>query len=131
MATQVLQSGYTAWVLVFAAALCDSYAAFIVKLKFNELGKMDLSSWGSFFAYMLTFIKSPLLMTALTTFVAAPGLWFLALNRLELSSAYPVRVRLHLLFVLLFGVGLLGKQLSTTKMIGTGLIFFAMYLFNR
>lgn len=131
MATHVLQSGYTAWALVFAAALCDSYAAFVVKMKFNELGKMDLSSWSSFFTYMLTFVKSPLLLTAITTFVAAPGLWFLALNRLELSSAYPVLVGLHLLFVLVFGVGLLGEQISTPKMIGTALIFVAMYLFYR
>lgn len=126
-----MNSAILSWTLVVFAALFDSYAAFVVKLKFNELGKMDLSSVSSFLSYMTSFIKSPLLFTAILTFCLAPGLWFLALNRLELSSAYPVLVGLHLLCVLVFGVGVLGEELTVSKAIGTLLVFIAMYLFHR
>lgn len=126
-----MKASILSWGLVVGAALFDSYAAFVVKLKFNQLGKIDLSSLSSFLQYMTTFLKSPLLLSAIVTFCLAPGLWFLALNRLELSSAYPVLVGIHLLCVLLFGVGVLGEQLTVSKAIGTGLVFVAMYLFHR
>ncbi|MES2681005.1 MAG: EamA family transporter [Bacteroidota bacterium] len=117
--------------LIFCSALFDSYAAFIVKTKFNELGHLDFTSARSFFAYIFNLLKSPLLLSAVVAFVAAPGLWFLALNRLDLSVGYPILVGFHLLFVLIFGVFLLNEVLSVNKIIGTGLIFLSLYFFYK
>jgi multidrug transporter EmrE-like cation transporter len=89
--------------LIVLSALFDSYAAFVVKTKFNELGHIDFSSFSTFWDYMMQFIRNPKLLLAIIAFVAAPGLWFMALNRMDLSIGYPILVGFHLLFVLLFG----------------------------
>lgn len=117
--------------LIFFSALFDSYAAFIVKTKFNELGHLDFSSARGFFSYIFNLLKSPLLLSAVVAFVAAPGLWFLALNRLDLSIGYPILVGFHLLFVLIFGVFLLNEGITVNKMIGTGLVVASLYFFYK
>ena len=121
----------SSWGLVFLSALFDSYAAFIVKRQFNTLGKIDFSSFNSFFEYILLFFKNPLLITALITFLCAPGLWFIALNKLDLSIAYPVLVVFHLIFILLAGILLLGEGLSLNKAIGCSLILISLYFFYK
>jgi small multidrug resistance pump len=117
--------------LIFCSALFDSYAAFIVKTKFNELGHLDFTSARSFFSYIFNLLKSPLLLSAVVAFVAAPGLWFLALNRVDLSVGYPILVGFHLLFVLIFGIFLLNETISVNKMIGAGLILLSLYFFYK
>ncbi len=119
------------WGFVFLSAFFDSYAAFVVKRRFNELGMIDFSSFDLFLRYVSVFIKSPLLLTAVFTFVAAPGLWFLALNRLDLSVGYPVLVGFHLLFVLFFGIFLLREALSASKVIGLIFLLASMYFLFR
>ena len=119
------------WGMVFLSALFDSYAAYIVKTQFNKLGKMDFSSWKGFYDYMIVFFKNPIMLTALVTFVAAPAMWFVALNKLDLSVAYPVLVGFHLLFVLFFGVLFLDEGMTTNKAIGSLLVLVSLYFFNR
>lgn len=118
------------WGLIMLSALCDSYAAFIVKMKFNELGYFDFSSWQKFIDYMIQFFRSPILITAIGTFAIAPVLWFLALNRLNLSVGYPALVGFHLLFIMIFGIVFLGETFTIQKMIGLVLVivsFFFLY----
>ena len=117
--------------LFFLSALFDSYAAFIVKTKFNEMGEIDFSSFRGFFNYMWTFVKSPLLLSAIVAFVCAPGLWFMALNRIDLSIGYPILVGFHLVFVLLFGVFALNEGMSWNKLIGVLLVGLSLYFFYK
>ena len=90
-------------VLFIMSALLDSIAAFIVKNEFNKLGPMDHSSIGTMVSYLISFFKSPILILGIIAFVSAPGLWFLALNKIDLSIGYPVLVGFHLIFVFIFG----------------------------
>ena len=126
-----MKAFFLSWGLVFLSALFDSYAAFIVKTQFNKLGKMDFSSFKSIFEYLLTFFHNPILLSAVIAFVAAPGMWFIALNRLNLSVAYPVLVGFHLIFVLIFGVIFLKEDMTTSKAIGTSLILIGMLFFYK
>ncbi|MFN7294730.1 MAG: hypothetical protein ACK5T9_00555, partial [Bacteroidota bacterium] len=71
-------------VLIIMSALLDSIAAFIVKNEFNKLGAMDHSSIGTMVSYLISFFKSPILILGIIAFVSAPGLWFLALNKIDL-----------------------------------------------
>ncbi len=119
------------WGMVFLSALFDSYAAYIVKTQFNKLGKLDFSSWKGFYDYMIVFFKNPIMLTALATFIAAPAMWFVALNKLDLSVAYPVLVGFHLLFVLFFGVLFLDEGMTANKAIGSLLVLVSLYFFNR
>jgi multidrug transporter EmrE-like cation transporter len=126
-----LKSIFSSWGLIFLSALLDSYAAFIVKTQFNRLGKLDYHSWKGFTQYLLGFVESPLLITALIAFISAPGLWFLALNRIDLSVGYPILVGFHLLFILIFGIVFLHEGLDWYKITGTILIFVSLYFFYR
>lgn len=128
---EILKSFNPSWYLVFAAALFESYAAFVVKSRFNELGKINYSSFGSVVEYLIPFVKSPLLLSAVMFYVLAPAMWFWALSRLDLSSAYPILVAAHLFFVLLFGVCFLGEGLTPNKMFGTLLLVVSIYFFYR
>lgn len=119
------------WGFVFFAALFDSYAAFIVKTQFNKLGKIDFSSIKSVLKYIYVFVQNPILLTALITFFAAPALWFIALNRLDLSVAYPVLVGFHLVFVLIFGIVFLSEGMTVNKGIGCALVLLSLYFFYK
>lgn len=122
---------FISWGLVFLSALFDSYAAFIVKTQFNKLGKINFSNLNEIIDYMWVFIKNPILLTAIATFVAAPAMWFIALNRLDLSVAYPVLVGFHLVFVLVFGVFFIGETMSINKAIGCLLVLLSLYFFYK
>ena len=115
------------WGLIVLSAFFDSYAAFVVKWKFNQLGAIDFSSAGNVGAYLGQFIRSPLLLTGVATFCLAPGLWFFALNRVELSVGYPMLVGFHLIFVLIFGIFFLSESFTFHKGIGVTLIFVSLY----
>ena len=119
------------WGMIFLSALLDSYAAYIVKYKFNEMGKIDFSSFKAVFDYLWKFIQSPLLLTGVLAFICAPGIWFIALNRVDLSVGYPVLVVFHLIFVFLSGVFLLGEDMNPNKLIGTALILASLFFFYR
>lgn len=115
--------------LIFLSALLDSYAAFVVKTQFNKMGGINYSSFSSFFNYIYEFFKSPFLLTGLVAFVCAPGIWFLALNRIDLSIGYPILVVFHLIFILFFGVFFLNEFFTLKKLIGTILIITSLYFF--
>ena len=114
------------WGLIVLSALFDSYAAFVVKLKFNQLGFIDFSS-SALPQYFLKLLQSPLFLSALAVFFLAPGIWFFALNRINLSLAYPTLVGFHLLFILIFGIFFLGETLNLQKAIGVGLIVLSLF----
>ena len=118
---------FASWGLIIFSALCDSYAAFIVKLKFNELGPADFTSIASATNYFFRMARSPLFLSALATFFLAPGLWFLALNRVQLSVGYPTLVGFHLLFIFIFGIFFLGEALTASKATGAVLILVSLY----
>lgn len=117
-----MKNFFLSWGLIILSALFDSYAAFIVKLKFNELGPVDFSSGRNFVAYLFEFVKSPVLITAVITFVVAPFLWFLALNRIDLTIGYPGLVGFHLVFIMALGVLFLGEPLTFRKLMGVVLV---------
>lgn len=119
------------WGLIFLSALFDSYAAFIVKGRFNQLGAFELRSWGAAVSYFQSFFSSPLVWSAAIAFVAAPGLWFFALNRMDLSAGYPALVGFHLLFVFILGVFFLGEAISLNKLIAVFFLFLSLFFLFR
>ena len=116
------------WGLIILSALFDSYAAYIVKKEFNSLGEFDFSSFKAFFNYILKFMQSPWLVSALIAFILAPALWFVALNKIELTIGYPLLVGFHLIFILLFGFYLLDESMSIYKVIGCALLMVSLVL---
>lgn len=120
-----------AYVLIIVSAFLDSLAAYIVKTQFNKLGPIDFSSIHHVLTYLYTFFKNPVLIIGVMAFVMAPGIWFLALNRLELSVGYPVLVGFHLLFVMILGLAFLGEQFTLNKMLATLLIGLSVWILYK
>ena len=117
------------WMLVILSALFDSYASFIVKSQLNLTGKMEYNSLKNIMTYLWKFFQNPVLITAILTFLLAPILWFFSLNHLNLSTAYPVLLSFHLIFVLIFGVSFLDERLTMNKMFGILFILISIILF--
>ena len=116
--------------MIVVAAFGETYAALMVKLRFNILGDIEFDSIDLFLKYFGKFIQSPLLISGGIAFVVAPAAWFLALNRIQLSVGYPVLVALHLFFVIIFGVTLLGEDLNLNKAIGFLFVLISLYFFK-
>ncbi len=124
----MLKTFMLSWGLVILSAMCDSYAAFIVKLKLNEFSMGHLSSLNLIMAFIGKILGSPLLMSAVITFALAPFLWFSGLSRLNLSAAYPVNVSIHLLLIFLFSALFLGELLNAKKIAGALLLLVSSFL---
>ena len=119
---------FLSWGLIILSAFFDFYAAYVVKQEFNYVGEIDFSSFKAFFLYVFKFVQSPLLLSALVAFVLAPGLWFIALNKIDLTIGYPLLVGFHLVFILLFGFYLLDESMSIYKIIGCALLMVSIIL---
>lgn len=119
------------WGLIFLAALFDTYAALIVKMRFKELGVINFGSLQSIISYILKMISSPLLFSAIFAYVLAPVLWFFALNRIDLSVGYPVLVIFHLVFITLFAFLFLKEGMTIYKIIGLVLFILSLYFFYK
>lgn len=119
------------WGFVILSAFCDAYAAFVVKMKLNEFSLSHLSSFNLIWTFIGKVFHSPLLMSAVITFALAPFLWFIGLSRLNLSSAYPVNVSMHLILIFFFSTFFLGEAITATKVVGAGMLIVSMFLFFR
>ena len=122
---------YFPWVLIILSALFDTYASYVVKYKFNELGEIKLNSFSSFFSYAKVLIQSPFFLSAVVVFILAPFLWFIALNKIQLSIGYPALVCFHLLFVYLISYFLLNELFNIYKVIGAIFLLLSIFLFYK
>lgn len=119
------------WGFVIASAICDAYAAFVVKMKLNEFSLGNLGSFQLIIEFIQRVFTSPLLLSAVATFVAAPFLWFIGLSRLQLSAAYPVNVCMHLLLIFFFSTFFLGELITAKKMAASVMLVISLFLFFR
>lgn len=119
------------WVLIILSALFDAYASYVVKYKFNELGEIKLNSFSSFFSYAKVLIQSPFFLSAVVVFILAPFLWFIALNKIQLSIGYPTLVCFHLLFVYLISYFLLNELFNIYKVFGAIFLLLSIFLFYK
>jgi len=121
-------SRMTGWILVLCSACFDSFAAIVVKRQLNLVPAPQWTSLRSVFEFGLRMISSLELVIGLILFVSAPAMWFLALQRLPLTTAYPVLVAIHLLLVLVGGWYVLSEQVSVAKAVSCVLLIASIVL---
>lgn len=126
-----MHNSFLPWLLIFLAALFDSYASYVVKYKFNELGEIKLDSLSSILSYLRILLLSPFFWSGLIFFILAPVMWFFALNRIDLSIGYPALVCFHLIFVYLMSFFLLGEEFNYFKVSGVVLLLISILLFYK
>lgn len=116
--------------LILFAALADCAAAYAIKLRFNELGSINYSSFSDLFTYGLNLIRSWVFVSGLFAYVCAPILSFVALSKTDLSTYYPISVVFHLIFIVLLA-SLLGESFTLFKVIGILLLIMSLtFLFK-
>ena len=114
--------------LIILSAFLDSFAAYMVKARFGQIESINFSSGKLFLKWLLNFIDSPMMILALVGFIIAPGLWFLALNRIQLSVGYLFLVAFHVVFILILSIGYLGEPLTIRKVGATLLLLGSIVL---
>ena len=114
--------------LIILSAFLDSLAGCIVKARYGQVDRIDFSSVKAFLKWMLIFLENPLMILALIGFVIAPGLWFLALNKIQLSVGYLFLVAFHVAFIMILSVGYLGEPLTIRKTIAALLLLMSIFL---
>lgn len=117
--------------LILISAFFDSFAAYVIKARFNVMGRIPSDSLSHVLAYMFSFLQSPLIILGIILFFSAPALWFVALNRIDLTLAYPTVVGFHLFFIIFFGVCLLGEAMTLSRWISVGFLFISLYFLYR
>lgn len=122
---------FLSWGLIFIASLFNSYASFVVKLRFNQLGRIEFKSLKKVIVYLLHFLKSPMVISAVLAFLLSPLFWFAALNKIDLSIAIPVQFSLHLLLVLIFSVLLLNEKINIQKIAGVLCLGISLYFLYK
>lgn len=114
--------------LIILSAFLDSFAAYMVKARFGQVDRIDVSSIKAFLKWLLVFLENPMMILALIGFVIAPGLWFLALNKIQLSVGYLLLVAFHVVFIMILSVSYLEEPLTIRKMIAALLLLMSIVL---
>jgi len=116
-------SGY-AYMLV--TVVLTTYGNLIFKWRVDRVGDMPATFSGrvSYFAHLLA---NPWILSSLIATAGAAVAYILALQRLELSKAYPM-VSLSFVLVLMFSVLLFNEPLTAAKVAGVLLIVSGLFV---
>ncbi len=117
--------------MLIASVVFNALGVFIVKLRLNQLGALNLSSVKVVLSYVVTFIQAPAVVIGLVLFFVSPFLFAVALSRMEITVAFPVQLGLNFLLVLLLAVLFLGEHLTAVKLFGIAAIVLGIILLNR
>jgi quaternary ammonium compound-resistance protein SugE len=127
----VIKEWLLSWGMLGLSVLFNVFGAMVIKWKLNEAGKFELESFRGVMEYGLIFLRSPLVVSSLILFFAAPFLFGIALSRLPLLVAYPVNVGLNFLLVLLVSIVFLSESLTPTKLLAVALILVGVIILSR
>ena len=119
------------WGMLVVSVFFNVYGIFVIKMRFNEQGPIQLDSVRSVVHYFFILMKSPLVVSGLVLFFVAPFLFAVALSRMQISVAYPAQIGLNFLFLIILAMLFLGEHLTVPKAVGIILIFAGIYFLNK
>jgi len=124
-------SGKSVWLLLAAAAFLSTLSAAVIKLRLETVGDINTGSTQAMMDYAILFLQSHASVLAVIVFNVSPLLSFIALNRAQLSLAYPVLVALQFIFIALFSSMILGELFTMQKGIAMGAVLVSLWFFHR
>ncbi len=113
------------------SVLFNVFGIFVIKMKLNEHGAIQVDSLKSVLQYFLLLMKSPVVVVGVILFFAAPFLFAIALSRMPISIAYPAQLGLNFLILILLGLIFLGESLTIYKVLGMMLVLAGIYFLNK
>lgn len=109
-----------AYLYIALTVLLTVYGQIMIKWRINQRAVADGSS-DQGFGYVLGLLLDPYVMSGLAAAFLAACTWMLAVNRLELSKAYPF-VALGFVLVPIAASTFLGEALSVRVLAGAAII---------
>ena len=119
------------WGMLVLSVVFNVYGIFVIKLRMNELGKIEANSIKAILNYFLMLLHSRLAVSGIILFFLAPFVFAVALSRMEVTVAYPVLVLLNFLFLVILAVLFLGESMTLYKAIAILLAFVSICLLSK
>ena len=127
----IVKDFFLSWGMLFFGVLLNVFGIYLVKMKINTLGNVQLDSIAAVINYFFTLIRIPLVIIGGVAVLIAPLSYAIALSRMQLSVAYPVSVALNCLILIPLTVIFLGEGFNLNKAIGIVLILLSLYLLYK
>ena len=116
----------TGYLYMLATVALATYGNLVFKARVDQAPELpDTAS--ARIAWVLDVLASPWIASSFAAACGAAVAYLLALERLELSRAYPV-MSLSFVLVLLFSALLFGEGLTSPKLIGVALILTGLWI---
>lgn len=118
-----------AWAMVAATVVLTSYGQLVLKW---QVGKVMPVPFGFMreWPWALQMLARPWVLSAFAAAFAASLCWMLALQKLQLSRAYPF-MALNFLLVALVAVPLFGETMGATRWAGLAIVVIGLILISQ
>jgi len=117
------------WLMVIGTVLLTGYGQLVLKWQVNVVSPAPFS-FASNWPPLLILLLRPWVISAFVAAFGASLCWMLALQRLQLSKAYPF-MALNFVFVSLMAVPLFGEVMTFNKTAGLTIIVFGLVVLSR
>lgn len=119
------------WGMLLIGVITNVMGMYLVKMKMNELGGIDVSSMKMALGYFLLLLRSPLAMIGAILFIIAPFPYAVAISRMELSLAYPLSIALSCLIIVPLTFIFFGESITFNKIAAIAMILVSLYFLYR
>jgi multidrug transporter EmrE-like cation transporter len=117
--------------MILAGVITNVLGMYLIKMKMNALGAMDVSSFKPAIGYFFALAKSPVALTGVVLFMIAPVPFAIALSRMELSTAYPLSIAMSCLIIVPLTFVFFGEGVSPNKIVAILMIIASLYFMYR
>ena len=122
---------FSTWGMVFLSVLMNTIGIYLIKLKMNEIGSINLESLRTIIWYFIQLIRMPLAILGGIIFFLAPLPSAIAMSKMELSVVFPLTVALSCLLLVPMSVLTLGESISAGKISAIIIILIGIYLLYK
>ncbi len=122
---------FLSWGMLLMGVLANVAGIYLVKMRMNELGGIQVSSVKVVVDYFLMFIRSPLATLGVVLFLLAPLPYAIAVSRMELSVAYPLSIALSCLILAPLTIIFFGEALTLNKAVAIVMIIASLYFLYK
>ncbi len=116
----------TGYLYMLVTVVLTTYGNLVFKWRVDKAGELPENASAQL-AWVGRVVASPWILSSFVAACGAAAAYLLALQRLELSRAYPV-MSLSFVLVLLFSALLFSEALTTPKLLGIGLVLVGLWV---
>lgn len=127
----IVRDIFLSWGMLLIGVFTNVTGMYLVKMKMNELGGIEVSSLKAVLGYFLIFARSPLAVIGVILFLIAPLPYAIAVSRMELSLVYPLSIALSCLIIVPLTFIFFGESVTLNKIVAIAMILGSLYFLYR